>query len=99
MSLFAVATVFNMNIAEQNDAGDVSLDAIAVMAQAQDESAWDSFTSSVKDWYNSKIYDCKNIRCIIGDYVPGYGYVYGNKTTCTGGGSVAHCTSCWSFCS
>jgi hypothetical protein len=35
MSLFAVATVFNMNISEQSEAGDVSLDAIAVMAQAQ----------------------------------------------------------------
>ena len=34
MSLFAVATVFNMNIAEQSNAGDVSLDAIEVMAQA-----------------------------------------------------------------
>jgi len=38
MSLFAVATVFNMNIAEQGNAGDVSLDAIAVMAQAEAES-------------------------------------------------------------
>jgi hypothetical protein len=34
MSLFAVATVFNINIAEKGQAGDVSLDAIAVMAQA-----------------------------------------------------------------
>jgi membrane protein implicated in regulation of membrane protease activity len=37
MSLFAVATVFNMNISEQGNAGDVSLDAIAVMAQANGE--------------------------------------------------------------
>src|SRR5690606_29233572 len=35
---FAVATVFNMNLLQGNSAGDVSLDAIAVMAQAQDES-------------------------------------------------------------
>ena len=34
---FAVATVFNMNILQGNSAGDVSLDAIAVMAQAQSE--------------------------------------------------------------
>ena len=37
MSLFAVATVFNMNLSEQNEAGDVSLDAIEVMAQAEAE--------------------------------------------------------------
>jgi hypothetical protein len=35
MSLFAVATVFNMNISEQGNAGDVSLDAIKTMAQAR----------------------------------------------------------------
>jgi hypothetical protein len=34
---FAVATVFNMNLLQGNSAGDVSLDAIAVMAQAQSE--------------------------------------------------------------
>jgi len=34
---FAVATVFNMSILKDNGAGDVSLDAVAVMAQAQDE--------------------------------------------------------------
>ncbi len=34
---FAVATVFNMNMLQGNSAGDVSLDAIGVMAQAQSE--------------------------------------------------------------
>ncbi|TCO07334.1 hypothetical protein [Natronoflexus pectinivorans] len=34
---FAVATVFNMNVLQGNSAGDVSLDAIAVMAQAWGE--------------------------------------------------------------
>ena len=33
--LFAVATVFNMNLLQGNSLGDVTLDAIAVMAQAQ----------------------------------------------------------------
>ena len=32
---FAVATVFNMNLLQGSSAGDVSLDAIGVMAQAQ----------------------------------------------------------------
>ena len=36
--LFVVATVFNMNVLQGNSAGDVSLDAIAVMAQAQAQS-------------------------------------------------------------
>ncbi len=35
--LFAVATVFNLNLLQENSVGDVSLDAIAVMAQAQNE--------------------------------------------------------------
>ena len=35
--LFAVATVFNLNLLQENSVGDVSLDAIAVMAQAQTE--------------------------------------------------------------
>jgi len=34
---FAVATVFNMNLLQGNSVGDVSLDAITVMAQAQSE--------------------------------------------------------------
>ena len=32
---FAVATVFNMNVLQGGGVGDISLDAIAVMAQAQ----------------------------------------------------------------
>lgn len=34
-SSFAVATVFNMNLLQGNTLGDVSLDSIAIMAQAQ----------------------------------------------------------------
>jgi len=37
MSLFAVATVFNMNMMNENGAGDVSLDVLTVMAQATGE--------------------------------------------------------------
>jgi hypothetical protein len=39
IGFFAVATVFNMNMLQSNDAGDISLEGIAVMAQAQDESS------------------------------------------------------------
>ena len=35
--LFAVATVFNMNLLQSNNAGDISLESIAVMAHAQRE--------------------------------------------------------------
>jgi len=37
MSLFTVATVFNMNLLNENGAGDVSLDAVSIMAKAQSE--------------------------------------------------------------
>ncbi|TCO04413.1 hypothetical protein [Natronoflexus pectinivorans] len=36
---FAVATVFNMNMVQGNDAGDVMIESIAVMARAQYEGA------------------------------------------------------------
>ncbi|HTO17145.1 MAG TPA: hypothetical protein VLZ83_15370 [Edaphocola sp.] len=35
--IFTLATVFNMNVLQSNNAGDVSLDAITVMAQAGGE--------------------------------------------------------------
>jgi purine-nucleoside phosphorylase len=37
MSLFAVVTVINMNISQQNRSGDISLESIAIMARAQNE--------------------------------------------------------------
>ena len=37
--LFAVATVFNMSMLNENGAGDVSLDAIMVMSEAEAEVA------------------------------------------------------------
>jgi hypothetical protein len=64
---FAVATVFNMNMLNDNGAGDVSLDAIAVMAQAQSESNLDrsinSLEEAVNEWWNSKIHDCRQVEC------------------------------------
>jgi hypothetical protein len=76
--LFAVATVFNMSMLNENGAGDVSLDAVALMAQAQSgESAWESFTNSTEEWYDSKIYDCKRITEEIDDYEWGIG-TYGD---------------------
>jgi hypothetical protein len=36
--LFAVVTVFNMGMLDENGTGEVSLDAIALMAEAQNES-------------------------------------------------------------
>ncbi|HTO15831.1 MAG TPA: hypothetical protein VLZ83_08670 [Edaphocola sp.] len=42
--LFALATVFNMSVLQSNSAGDVSLESIAVMAQANGESSGNSAT-------------------------------------------------------
>ncbi len=47
--LFALAMVFNMNVLQSNSAGDVSLESIAVMAQASGESStgcWCRHTST-----------------------------------------------------
>lgn len=44
---FAVATVFNMNMFQPNSTGDVSLEAIAIMAQAQSESGGGGGTGGV----------------------------------------------------
>lgn len=51
--LFAVVTVFNMNLLQSNNASDVSLDAIAVMAQAQEEAPKDS--TKVGSWRWDKV--------------------------------------------
>ncbi|HTO15245.1 MAG TPA: hypothetical protein VLZ83_05725 [Edaphocola sp.] len=48
--LFALATVFNMNVLQSNNAGDVSLESIAVMAQANDESGSDCSSWGHKTW-------------------------------------------------
>ena len=50
--LFAVATVFNMSILNDNNAGDVSMDNVAVMAEAQNESGGGggSFGRSIACW-------------------------------------------------
>ena len=42
---FAVATVFNMNLLQGNSVGDVSLDAMSIMAQAQSEANTDQDTN------------------------------------------------------
>ena len=44
---FAVATVFNMSMLNDNGAGDVSLDAVAVMAQAGGEASFGLFCAHV----------------------------------------------------
>ncbi len=51
-SLFAIATVFNMNVLQSNNAGDVSLESIAVMAQAQNEAS--TFTGWLYDTFGGK---------------------------------------------
>ena len=47
---FAVATVFNMNMLNSNGAGDVSLEDIAVMAQADGESGGGCASWGHKTW-------------------------------------------------
>ncbi len=96
--LFAAASAFNIGLIQTKDAGDISLDAIAIMAQAHNgETAYDAFIQSIKDWWNSEIYDCRVVECLI-DHVPFHGPVYGEQTICVGGSTKAHCTSCFSFC-
>ncbi|WP_026472951.1 hypothetical protein [Alkaliflexus imshenetskii] len=52
---FAVATVFNMNALQSGGVGDISLDAITVMAQAQGESGGGSAGNGCPSAANS---DC-----------------------------------------
>ena len=61
--LFVVATVFNMNVLQGNSAGDVSLDAIAVMAQAQGE-----IGPSGTNW-KSQTFECSRTVVIGFDYI------------------------------
>jgi hypothetical protein len=47
MSLFAVATVINTNLVQKNNAGDISLECISIMAQASNEG------QTVPGWTNN----------------------------------------------
>ncbi|HTO16399.1 MAG TPA: hypothetical protein VLZ83_11550 [Edaphocola sp.] len=63
--LFALAMVFNMNVLQSNNAGDVSLDAITVMALANGESGGGSVVcyAVISDsFYSGETYRrCNNI--------------------------------------
>ncbi len=94
MSLFAVATVFNMNLLNENGAGDVSLDALAVMAQAQDESI-----GPTRGWENPFSYEnLRGFESTSGD--PCYAYTTsvtsGGSYTVTNG-STNSATIAWSY--
>ena len=80
--LFAVATVFNMTLLQGNSVGDVSLDAIAVMAQAQNESGGGGgYTcSATATCYSVQGKEIGSVSCSgTNTCVAGYGYV-----TCDG---------------
>ena len=58
--LFALATVFNMNLLQGNNAGDITLDAIEVMAQAQAEDSTLYHYVKVYSWPDGrKLVDCR----------------------------------------
>ncbi|WP_026472956.1 hypothetical protein [Alkaliflexus imshenetskii] len=81
-AFFAVATVFNMNALQGGSVGDISLDAIAVMAQAQRESGGGGgYTCSASaTCYSVQGKESGSVSCSGTDTcVAGYGYV-----TCDG---------------
>lgn len=67
-SFFAVATVINMSLLNENGTRDVSMDAIAVMAQAQWEGGLNEFDCECETCTNE--YDQQGIR-LITFYSPG----------------------------
>jgi hypothetical protein len=95
--LFAAATAFNMNMLQGNSVGDVSLDAIAVMARANGEG---SNTQTKRDYAQGQIVDVRDngdgtetaIRVggyvevdNNGDIVEDHTYTYDGHTMPTGG--------------
>jgi hypothetical protein len=72
MSLFAVATVFNMNMLNENGAGDVSLDALAVMAQAQDEGGGGGLANTARNCRFDPQWGRCGITTNSGSYCPLY---------------------------
>lgn len=52
--LFVAATLFNVNLLKSNNAGDVSLDAIATMAQAQSEANTNQGTNYPGQYFHKK---------------------------------------------
>lgn len=87
--LFAAVTVFNMNLLQSNKAGDVSLDAIAVMAQAQKEVEEDKEEEDIyhkgTTGTNWKTY---TVECVLGSSVSVTDGSYGGSYSSSFGASV-----------
>ena len=67
--LFAAVTVFNMNLLQSNKAGDVSLDAIAVMAQAQKEIEEDKKEEDIYHKGTTELIENIYSECVLGSSV------------------------------
>lgn len=87
--LFAAVTVFNMNLLQSNKAGDVSLDAIAVMAQAQKEVEEDKEEEDIyhkgTTGTNWKTY---TVECVLGPSISVTEERYGGSYSSSFGASV-----------
>jgi hypothetical protein len=87
-AFFAVATVFNMNALQGGSVGDISLDAIAVMAQAQSENNDDNVCNDCQ-------YYMQDVTCIRFFYTSDgrkYAVYVGNRLKCKTPGTGT-CTS------
>ncbi len=80
--LFAAATAFNIGLIQTKDAGDISLDAITIMAQAQGESG-DGGGIDYSIGYKDDPQPCTVVEYVQNEYcfeiwIPHYGW----KTVC-----------------
>src|SRR5690554_1001089 len=78
---FAVATVFNMNLLQGNSAGDVSLDAIAVMAKAQSEGGGDKNNSNWGGLFHYPDRGGKPNKCKLYIEVDAHGQIVSQSTS------------------
>ncbi len=73
--LFAAASAFNIGLIQTQNAGDISLDAITIMAQAHDGEAGNNLWRN----YENHIIECKITEtkfCDLDIWIPGYGYCH-----------------------
>ena len=85
---FAVATVFNMNLLQSNKAGDVSLDAIAVMAQAQKEIEEDKKEDIYHKGTTGTNWKTYTVECVLGPSISVTEERYGGSYSSSFGASV-----------
>lgn len=101
----AMATVVTVQALErdQTKMSKLALANLDALVNPESGEGGESLTERIKDWWNSKVYDCEAVGCTVTVEVAiqtPYGHImvtkeaHGTQENCVDGDSVAHCWEC-----